>query len=74
MSDVAVRTEGLSKRYGSVYALADLDLEVTKGEVLGYLGPNGAGKTTTIRLLLGHGPPHRRACRDLRTGLPAPVG
>ena len=53
MSDVAIRTEGLSKRYGSVYALADLDLEVRKGEVLGYLGPNGAGKTTTIRLLLG---------------------
>jgi ABC-2 type transport system ATP-binding protein len=52
MSDVAIRTEGLSKRYGSVYALADLDLEVIKGEVLGYLGPNGAGKTTTIRLLL----------------------
>ncbi len=52
MSEVAIRTEGLSKRYGSVYALADLDLEVAKGEVLGYLGPNGAGKTTTIRLLL----------------------
>jgi ABC-2 type transport system ATP-binding protein len=52
MTDVAIRTDGLSKRYGSVDALADLDLEVTKGEVLGYLGPNGAGKTTTIRLLL----------------------
>lgn len=52
MSDVAIRTEGLSKRYGSVDALADLDLEVARGEVLGYLGPNGAGKTTTIRLLL----------------------
>jgi ABC-2 type transport system ATP-binding protein len=52
MTEVAIRTEGLSKRYGSVDALADLDLEVAKGEVLGYLGPNGAGKTTTIRLLL----------------------
>ncbi len=52
MGDVAIRTEGLSKRYGSFDALADLDLEVVKGEVLGYLGPNGAGKTTTIRLLL----------------------
>ncbi len=52
MNDVAITTEGLSKRYGSVFALADLDLEVMKGEVLGYLGPNGAGKTTTIRLLL----------------------
>ena len=52
MTEVAIRTEGLSKRFGSVDALADLDLEVAKGEVLGYLGPNGAGNTTTIRLLL----------------------
>ncbi len=49
----AIRTEGLSKRYGTVDALCDLDLEVAPGEVLAYLGPNGAGKTTTIRLLLG---------------------
>jgi ABC-2 type transport system ATP-binding protein len=51
--DVAIRTKGLTKRYGSFTALAPLDLEVKKGEVLGYLGPNGAGKTTTIRALLG---------------------
>jgi ABC-2 type transport system ATP-binding protein len=44
---------GLSKRYGTIDALKDLDLEVAEGEVVGYLGPNGAGKTTTIRLLLG---------------------
>jgi len=49
----AIRTFGLSKRYGSAVALRDLDLEVAEGEVIGYLGPNGAGKTTTIRLLLG---------------------
>lgn len=48
-----VRTEGLSKYYGSAAALKDLDLEIAEGEVVGYLGPNGAGKTTTIRLLLG---------------------
>jgi ABC-2 type transport system ATP-binding protein len=48
-----IRTYGLSKRYGTVSALKQLDLEVAEGEVLGYLGPNGAGKTTTIRLLLG---------------------
>jgi ABC-2 type transport system ATP-binding protein len=52
-TDAAVRTEGLTKRYGTVDALRDLTLEVATGEVLGYLGPNGAGKTTTIRLLLG---------------------
>jgi ABC-2 type transport system ATP-binding protein len=51
--ETAIRAEGLSKRFGSVQALAGLDLEVRAGEVVGYLGPNGAGKTTTIRLLLG---------------------
>ncbi|MGZ4381330.1 MAG: ABC transporter ATP-binding protein [Gaiellaceae bacterium] len=49
----AIRTEGLSKRYGGTLALDALDLEVPPGEVYGYLGPNGSGKTTTIRLLLG---------------------
>ena len=53
MTTMAIRTEGLTKRYGSTLALDHLDLEVSPGEVLGYLGPNGAGKTTTIRLLLG---------------------
>lgn len=53
MSAMAIRAEGLTKRYGEVAALNHLDLEVVPGEVLGYLGPNGAGKTTTIRLLLG---------------------
>ena len=49
----AIRTHGLTKRYGSTLALDGLDLTVRAGEVYGYLGPNGAGKTTTIRLLLG---------------------
>jgi ABC-2 type transport system ATP-binding protein len=49
----AVRTELLTKRYGAVAALKDLNLEIGEGEVVGYLGPNGAGKTTTLRLLLG---------------------
>ena len=53
MGAMAIRTEGLSKHYGTVHALDALDLEVDEGEVVGYLGPNGAGKTTTIRLLLG---------------------
>jgi ABC-2 type transport system ATP-binding protein len=53
MGAPAIRTEGLSKRYGDVDALRGLDLEIDEGEVVGYLGPNGAGKTTTIRLLLG---------------------
>jgi ABC-2 type transport system ATP-binding protein len=53
MTALAIRTDGLSKSFGSTEALVDLDLAVPSGEVIGYLGPNGAGKTTTIRLLLG---------------------
>ncbi len=51
--EIAIQAEGLSKRFGNLIALAALNLEVRRGEVLGYLGPNGAGKTVTIRLLLG---------------------
>ncbi|HET8527164.1 MAG TPA: ABC transporter ATP-binding protein [Actinomycetota bacterium] len=53
MAETAIRTDELSKSFGSTEALVDLELQVPAGEVLGYLGPNGAGKTTTIRLLLG---------------------
>ncbi len=51
--EYALQTTGLSKKYGDFTALHPLDLQVQKGEILGYLGPNGSGKTTTIRLLLG---------------------
>jgi len=50
---IAISTKDLTKRYGSFTALEQLNLEVQKGEILGYLGPNGAGKTTTIRAILG---------------------
>jgi ABC-2 type transport system ATP-binding protein len=50
---VILRTERLTKRFGSTLALDALDLEIGPGEVFGYLGPNGAGKSTTIALLLG---------------------
>src|SRR6476619_7254041 len=49
----ALRTEGLTKRFGPTVALDGLDLQVEQGEVFGFLGPNGAGKSTTVRLLLG---------------------
>jgi ABC-type multidrug transport system ATPase subunit len=49
----AIRTEGLTKRFGSVTAVEGLDLEVFEGELFGFLGPNGSGKTSTVRMLLG---------------------
>jgi ABC-2 type transport system ATP-binding protein len=49
----AVRTAGLTKRYGDLVAVDSLDMRVRAGEVYGFLGPNGAGKTTTLRMLLG---------------------
>jgi ABC-2 type transport system ATP-binding protein len=49
----AIRVDGLTKRFGRVVAVEDLNLSVARGEVFGFLGPNGAGKSTTIRLLLG---------------------
>ena len=48
---VVLRAERLTKRFESLTAVQDLDLEVREGEVFGFLGPNGAGKTTTLRLL-----------------------
>ncbi len=54
MSEAAITTYGLSKRYGGAknFALRNLELSITSGEIYGFLGPNGAGKTTTIRLLM----------------------
>jgi ABC-2 type transport system ATP-binding protein len=48
----AIETVGLTKQYGSVVAVSDLDIRVAPGQVFGFLGPNGAGKSTTIRMLL----------------------
>jgi beta-exotoxin I transport system ATP-binding protein len=47
-----IETFGLTKRYGGVTAVSDLNLRVEAGQVFGFLGPNGAGKSTTIRMLM----------------------
>ena len=52
-ADIALRCQGLVKRYGDVTAVDRLDLDVRRGECFGLLGPNGAGKTTTIEILEG---------------------
>lgn len=49
----AIRCQGLTKHYGDIVALDNLDLVVEERSVFGFLGPNGAGKTTTVRLLTG---------------------
>ena len=49
----ALATSGLGKRYGAVQALADVDLEVDEGELVGLLGPNGAGKSTLVKIAVG---------------------
>lgn len=48
----AIETRGLTKHFGEIVAVDDLDLTVNDGEIFGFLGPNGAGKSTTIDILL----------------------
>ncbi len=52
-NEPVVRTQGLTKRFGNLVAVDDLNLEIHRGQVFGFLGPNGAGKTTTIGMMLG---------------------
>ena len=53
MAGTIIETKALTKRYGALTAVDDLNLTVRQGEVFGLLGPNGAGKTTTTLMLLG---------------------
>ena len=49
-----INAEGLTKFYGAQCAVDHINLEIQKGEIVGFLGPNGAGKTTTLRMLTGY--------------------
>jgi ABC-2 type transport system ATP-binding protein len=51
MSDAAIHTEGLVRRFGDLVAVDGVDLDIARGEIYGFLGPNGAGKSTTVRML-----------------------
>jgi len=50
-SEVLINAEGLTKKYGDIVAVNNIDFKVYKGECCGFLGPNGAGKTTTIKMI-----------------------
>ena len=46
-----IETRGLTKKYGDMYAIRDIDLDLDEGDLFGFIGPNGAGKTTTMRII-----------------------
>jgi ABC-2 type transport system ATP-binding protein len=53
MSEIAIATEKLTRVFGGLTAVDNVDLQVTAGQFFGFLGPNGAGKSTTIKMLTG---------------------
>ena len=61
--ETAIEVKGLTKRFGEVEAVSDVDFDLFSGELFGFLGPNGAGKTTTINMLTGLARPDSGAIR-----------
>ena len=53
-AEITVSAQGLSRKFGAHTAVAGVNLELKRGEILGFLGPNGAGKTTTMQMLTGN--------------------
>ena len=60
--EVCLSYKGVSKRFGEIQALKDVDLEIRKGEIFGFIGPDGAGKTTLIRIAMGITNPDEGEC------------
>ena len=74
MTEAAVETLGLTKKFGRQVAVDGLDLLLPSGAVYGFLGPNGSGKTTTIRMLLGLVTPSAGTVRLLGRPMPRHAG
>jgi ABC-2 type transport system ATP-binding protein len=64
-----IKTRKLTKSFGDLIAVRDLDLDVYPGEIYGFLGPNGAGKTTTIKMLTGVLKPDNGSIEILNMGM-----
>lgn len=71
--DYAIEARGLSKHFGSLKAVDELDLKVPRGQIYGFLGPNGSGKSTTIRMLCGLLTPTEGSATVLGTAIPGPA-
>ena len=73
--EIVVETKGLTKRFGKITAVDELDIEVHQGEIFGFLGPNGSGKSTTMGMILGLIAPTSGSVRvfsmDVRHNLPS---
>lgn len=70
----AIVTRGLTRRFGAITAVDDLDLDIKRGTIYGFLGPNGSGKTTAIRMLAGLLSPNAGDIRVLGLAIPRQAG
>jgi len=69
-SEFAIEARGLTKKFGDLRAVSELDLSVPRGQIYGFLGPNGSGKSTTIRMLCGLLTPTEGSADVLGTKIP----
>jgi ABC-2 type transport system ATP-binding protein len=68
--EFAIEARGLTKKFGDLRAVSELDLNVPRGQIYGFLGPNGSGKSTTIRMLCGLLTPTEGSADVLGTKIP----
>lgn len=72
--EAIIRTEKLTRQFGGLVAVNQVDFKITKGEIRGLIGPNGSGKTTLINLLTGvYEPSAGRIFLIIRISLPGPL-
>lgn len=69
-SEFAIEARGLTRKFGDLRAVSELDLNVPRGQIYGFLGPNGSGKSTTIRMLCGLLTPTEGSADVLGTKIP----